>query len=67
VSASDEEAAKWFQKAANAKNAAGLYDLATMYEGGRGVPLSLEKAKELYRKSAELGNSEAQRRLAALK
>jgi TPR repeat protein len=38
-----------------------------MYEGGRGVPLSLEKAKELYRKSAELGNSEAQRRLAALK
>jgi TPR repeat protein len=66
VEKNDQEAAQWFEKAANAGNSAGLYNLAGMYERGQGVPYSLDKAKELYRKSAALGNAEAQKRLTQL-
>jgi TPR repeat protein len=64
--ASDEEAARWFQKAADKGNPAGMYDLATMYESGRGVSKNPGTALDLYKRSAGLGNSEAQRRLAEL-
>ena len=66
VEANDEEALRWFEKAAARHNPAGIYDLGTMYEGGRGVPESMDKAKELYERAAELGNGEARRRLAKL-
>jgi TPR repeat protein len=66
VPQSDDEAVRWFQKAADLKNPAGLYDLAGLYEKGQGVPRSIEKAKQLYQESAALGNAEAQRRLVAL-
>lgn len=62
----DATAAQWFQKASDRNSAAGMYDLGTMYEDGRGVPVNLEKAEQLYRKSADRGNTEARRRLASL-
>jgi TPR repeat protein len=62
----EEEAARWFQKAADHDSPAALFDLGTLYESGRGVPKSLDKAKELYRRAAALGNREAQKRLANL-
>jgi serine/threonine protein kinase len=66
VPQSDDDAVRWFKKAADLKNPAGLYDLAGLYEKGQGVPRSMEKARQLYRESAALGNAEAQRRLTAL-
>jgi serine/threonine protein kinase len=66
VPQSDEEAAKWFQKAADLKNPAGVYDLAKMYEEGQGVTRDMEKARQLYRQAAALGNALAQRRLAEM-
>ena len=66
VDADDAQAAKWFQKAADLNNAAAMYDLGTLYEKGSGVPRSLAKAKELYEKSAALGNMEAKRKLAQI-
>jgi TPR repeat protein len=62
----EEEAARWFQKAADRDNPAALYDLATMYESGRGIVKSLDKAKDLYERSARLGNAEARKRLTEL-
>jgi serine/threonine protein kinase len=59
----DQEAARWFQKAADHDNSAALYDLGTMYEAGRGVAKNMEKAKDLFERSASLGNTEAQRHL----
>ncbi|MGP0070521.1 MAG: serine/threonine-protein kinase [Bryobacteraceae bacterium] len=66
VPQSDEDAAKWFQKAADLKNPAGVYDLAKMYEEGQGVTRDMEKARQLYRQAAALGNVLAQRRLAEM-
>jgi TPR repeat protein len=60
------EAAKWFGKAANAGSAAGMYDLATMYDDGQGIPEDPVKAKDLYRRAAALGHLEAKQRLAQL-
>jgi len=60
----EEEAARWFQKAADHDSPAAMFDLAGLYESGRGVSKNLEKAKDLYQKSAKLGNREAQKRLA---
>lgn len=63
----DELAVQWFQKAADRDNPLGLYNLGTLYENGSGVPRNLEKAKALYEKAGNLGNTEAQKRLAQLK
>jgi serine/threonine protein kinase len=62
----EEEAARWFQKAADHDSPAAIFDLATLYESGRGVPKNFEKAKDLYQRSAKLGNHEAQKRLVKL-
>ena len=64
--ANEEEAARWFQKAADHDSPAAMFDLAGLYESGRGVAKNLDKAKDLYQKSAKLGNREAQKRLAKL-
>jgi hypothetical protein len=62
----EEEAALWFQKAADRDSPAALFDLATLYESGRGVAKNFGKAKDLYQRSAKLGNREAQKRLSKL-
>ena len=61
-----DEAAKWFQRAADKNNSSGMYDLARFYEVGRSVPKDLERARQLYQQAAALGNVEAQRRLQQL-
>jgi TPR repeat protein len=63
VQASNAVAAKWFQKATDHGSAAGMYNLGGMYENGRGVPKDLDRAMQLYRQAALLGNSQALRRL----
>lgn len=63
----DDEAAQWFRKAADLENPAGLFDLGQMYESGSGVYKSMDRAKDLYERSARLGNEEARKRLAQLR
>jgi len=60
------QAVEWFQKAAEKGDPAGLYNLAVAYENGQGVTRNVEKAIDLYGKSAALGNSEAKKRLSQL-
>ena len=62
----DQDAARWFQKAAGLKNPSAMYNLAGLYEEGRGVPRDADKARQLYQEAAALGNALAQRRLAEL-
>ena len=66
VSQSDKDAALWYEKAADLKNPAAMYDLAGLYETGQGVARDVNKARELYQASAALGNIEARRRLSEL-
>ena len=46
----------WYSKAANNNHAAACNNLADMYECGVGCEKSIEKALELYKKSAKLGD-----------
>jgi tRNA A-37 threonylcarbamoyl transferase component Bud32 len=57
-------AAKWFQKAAARNSPPATYDLAQMYEEGRGVPRDPAEARRLYQHAAELGNQDAKNWLA---
>jgi TPR repeat protein len=61
-----EEAAFWYQKAADVGDLLGMSNLAMMYRLGSGVPKDLEKSVELFQKAAamkdgrsmfELGNA----------
>ncbi|OJF98504.1 peptidoglycan-binding protein [Rhizobium sp. 58] len=60
------EAAKWYQKAADAGIAPAQYRLASLYEKGTGVARDLSKAKILYAQAAEQGNASAMHNLAVL-
>ena len=64
-----DEAAKWYQKTidADSKNGAAHCNLGYCYEFGYGVPLDLNKALELYQKSADLGNETGKGNLNNLK
>jgi localization factor PodJL len=66
VKADLAEAAKWYQKAADAGIAPAEYRLASLYEKGTGVARDLTKAKGLYEKAAEKGNASAMHNLAVL-
>ncbi len=66
VKADLAEAAKWYQKAADAGIAPAEYRLASLYEKGTGVDRDLGKAKALYEKAAEKGNASAMHNLAVL-
>ena len=64
VKASPAEALKWFQKAADAGNAAGQFNLARLlFIGAEGVPKDEEKSRFLLRTSAEAGYPPAQAQL----
>ncbi len=54
------------QKLAKGGNAQAQYQLATMYESGRGVEKNIEKAQEWYKKSAAGNYKAAQHRLTYL-
>ena len=66
VTQSDEEAARWFEKAAGLGDAVAQYNLGLLYRGGCGVNQDIEKAVWLFKNAAEQGNAEAQRRLAMM-
>ena len=56
----EEEAVKWYRKAAERGYAAAQYNLGFMYDNGRGVAQDYTKAVEWYTKSAEQGHARAQ-------
>ncbi|CAN7162740.1 MULTISPECIES: SEL1-like repeat protein [unclassified Ensifer] len=60
------EAAKWYQRAADAGVVPAEYRLASMYEKGSGLTRDAAKAKVLYLKAAEQGNASAMHNLAVM-
>ncbi|MBZ7920332.1 peptidoglycan-binding protein [Ensifer adhaerens] len=60
------EAAKWYQRAADAGVVPAQYRLASMYEKGTGVTRDAAKAKALYLASAGQGNASAMHNLAVM-
>ena len=60
------EAAKWFRKAANQGNIAGLFNLGYIYEYGLGVSQGYPVAAKLYRNAAEQGDMFSQSNLGAM-
>jgi len=60
------EAVRWFRAAADAGNAAAMYNLGLAYENGTGVFLNREEAIAWYRRAATAGNAEARASLQRL-
>ncbi|OWZ95053.1 peptidoglycan-binding protein [Sinorhizobium sp. LM21] len=60
------EAAKWYQRAADAGVVPAQYRLATLYEKGTGLTRDAAKAKALYIASAGQGNASAMHNLAVM-
>ncbi|MEP3280130.1 MAG: peptidoglycan-binding protein [Stappiaceae bacterium] len=61
-----EQAAQWYERAANQDLAPAQYRLASLYEKGRGVKKDLGLAQAWYLKSARQGNAKAMHNLAVL-
>lgn len=55
-----------YQLAAQKDDTVGQYNLALIYEDGKGLPVDYVRAKALYMKAAEQGNSKAMAQLAEL-
>jgi TPR repeat protein len=53
------EAARWYQKAADAGYALGMVNLGLLYENGLGVTKDAAEAKRWYRKAADAGRHSA--------
>lgn len=60
------QAAKWYQRAADAGVTPAEYRLASLYEKGTGVGRDLAKARTLYQQAAEKGNASAMHNLAVM-
>lgn len=56
----DSMAWHWNMKAAWKNNSEGQYQVATMFETGRGVPTSIKEAVKCYEAAAKQGYREAQ-------
>ena len=63
----DEEAVRWYRRAAEQGHASGQYNLGFMYENGRGVRRDRVEAARWYQLAAEQGNASAQERLERLR
>ena len=63
VEQSDDEAVKWFRKAAEQGEATAQKNLGYCYKLGHGVEKSYDEAVKWYRKAAEQGNADAQHNL----
>ena len=61
VTKDDEEAVKWYRKAAEQGHAEAQFSLGLMYAFGEGVAKDLEEAVKWYRKAAEQGLAEAKK------
>ena len=66
VPQSDQEAVKWYCKAAEQGDAMAQNGLGTMYGNGRGVPQSDQEAVKWYRKAAEQGDAKGQGNLGVM-
>jgi localization factor PodJL len=66
VPASNEEAARWFEIAANKGIVPAQFRLGTLYEKGLGVKKDLIAARDLYRAAAERGHGKAMHNLAVI-
>ena len=61
-----EKAIEWFEKAAEAGNSNGYYEIGCMYYYGNGVEQDYTKAMEWYEKGAEQGNAKCMKTIAFL-
>jgi localization factor PodJL len=61
-----EDAAHWFERAADRGIAPAQYRLGSLYEKGQGVKKDIEKARRLYMSAADKGNAKAMHNLAVL-
>jgi localization factor PodJL len=61
-----EEAARWFERAANQGLVPAIYRLGSIYEKGQGVRKNLDGARRLYVAAAERGNAKAMHNIAVL-
>ncbi len=66
VKADLAEAAKWYQRSADAGVIPAQYRLASLYEKGSGVARDVSKARALYQEAAEKGNASAMHNLAVM-
>jgi localization factor PodJL len=66
VAANFPEAAKWYDRAAQAGIAPAAFRLGAMYEKGVGVKKDLEAARRYYSQAADRGNAKAMHNLAVL-
>ncbi len=61
-----EQAAQWYDKAAQQGLAVAEYRLGSLYEKGLGVGKDMQRAKDLYQRAAEKGNTRAMHNLGVL-
>jgi localization factor PodJL len=66
VPQSYEEAARWYDRAAQAGVVPGMFRLGTLYEKGLGLKKDWEVARRYYMQAAERGNAKAMHNLAVL-
>jgi localization factor PodJL len=66
VAANQEEAARWYERAADKGLAPAQFRYAAMLEKGRGVKKDLAQARRLYLAAASKGNAKAMHNLAVL-
>jgi localization factor PodJL len=66
VPANFEEAAKWYDRAAQAGVVPAMFRLGTLYEKGQSVKKDLDAARRYYVQAAERGNAKAMHNLAVL-
>jgi localization factor PodJL len=66
IAANAEEAAKWYDRAAQAGAIPAIFRLGTFYEKGLGVKKDADIARRYYMQAAERGNAKAMHNLAVL-
>jgi localization factor PodJL len=66
VASNFEEAAKWYDRAAQAGVVPAVFRIGTLYEKGMGVTKDLDIARRYYIQAAERGNAKAMHNLAVL-
>ena len=66
ISGNYREAAKWYERAANANFPLALFDLGMLYYQGEGRPQNYRKAFDLLLRAAERGNPQAQLNVAIM-
>ena len=66
VAVDHQQARPWIEKAAAQDYPDAIVQLGWMYENGEGVPSSLRRARELYQRAIELGNSTAVKNMQTL-